>query len=345
MNPITEPQQAFSKNFNGLKLAAVVLTLFGIGLFGYFIYAIGFREIYDGVIRFGIAGFAVIVFIYFLRILTRAYAWTLSVHEPLSLRLKDTIPAVIIGEALSSTIPIGIMISGTSKVIAVRKRIPMVAGFSSVATENLFYSLVTTIFLIAGAVVLLRGFAVDASLAAAINALVVVLVILMSLGFLMVIRQWHAASAVCEWLYRKGFLQRLLERGRADVRRFEDLIYGFYRRHPARFLPILLLEVAYHMLGVTETWFILSRLAGSSATILNSFLLESVSRLITILFKLIPFVLGVDEAGAQFVGETVGLAVGVGVTIAVIRKGRILFWVAIGMVIIVKRGFSFRDVN
>lgn len=275
----------------------------------------------------------------------RASAWKLSVHEPLSLRLKDTIPAVIIGEALSSTIPIGIMISGTSKVIAVRKRIPMVAGFSSVATENLFYSLITTTFLIAGAVVLLRGFAVDESLALAINVLIVGLVVLLTLGFLMVIRQWHAPSAVCGWIYRKGFLQRILKDGVSHVRRFEDLIYGFYRRHPGRFLPIVLLEVAYHALGVAETWFILSRLAESSATVMNAFLLESVSRLITILFKLIPFVLGVDEAGAQFVGETVGLAAGIGVTIAVIRKGRILFWVAVGMVIIVKRGFSFREVK
>lgn len=345
VNPVTESLQTTPKNFNRLKLLAVVLTLFGVALFVYFIYSVGFREIYDGVVRFGLAGFAVILVIYFLRIVTRAFAWKLSVHEPFSLRLKDTIPAVIIGEALSSTIPIGIMISGTSKVIAVRKRIPMVAGFSSVATENLFYSLVTTLFLIAGAAVLLRSFAVDESVAATINLLVVVLVVLLSLGILMVIREWHAASAVCDWIYRTGFFRRILENGRAHVRRFEDLIYGFYRRHPGRFLPICLLEIAYHTLGVAETWFILSRLAESSATVLNAFLLESVSRLITILFKLIPFVLGVDEAGAQFVGETVGLAAGVGVTIAVIRKGRILFWVAIGMAIIVKRGFSLRDMN
>jgi hypothetical protein len=58
---------------------------------------------------------------------------------------------------------------------------------------------------------------------------------------------------------------------------------------------------------------------------------------------LIPFMIGVDEAGAQFVGQTVGLAAGVGVTIAIIRKGRILFWTAIGMLLIVKRGVAISD--
>jgi hypothetical protein len=60
--------------------------------------------------------------------------------------------------------------------------------------------------------------------------------------------------------------------------------------------------------------------------------------LITIVFKLIPFVIGVDEAGAQFVAETVAMAAGIGVTLAVIRKGRILFWTAVGLALIVKRG-------
>jgi hypothetical protein len=90
-------------------------------------------------------------------------------------------------------------------------------------------------------------------------------------------------------------------------------------------------------------WFILSRIA--SADLLSSFLLESVSRLITIVFKLIPFVIGVDEAGAQFVGETLAIGAGIGVTLAVIRKGRILFWTAIGLLLIIKRGLSIKAIS
>ena len=114
------------------------------------------------------------------------------------------------------------------------------------------------------------------------------------------------------------------------MRLFENLIYGFYRKYPQRFLPICGLETVYHLLGVAEVWFILSRLSDAYPSVLNSFLLESVSRLITIIFKLIPFVIGVDEAGAQFVGSTVALAAGMGVTLAIIRKGRIVFWTLIG---------------
>ncbi len=344
MEPASEPQQ-HSQKFARLKVIAIVLTIAGLALFGYFVYSVGFYEIADGVARFGLVGFAGILFIYFLRICARAYAWKLSVYEPYHLDLKDTVPAVMIGEALSSTIPLGILVSGTSKAIAVRKRIPLVAGLSSVATENLFYSLITGIFLVLGAFTLLRGFVVDPGLALTINLLVVAVVILIGLGITMVIRQWHFASETCEWLYQHGVLRRLLENGRLDVRLFENLIYGFYRRYPRRFLPICLLQAAYHLLGIAEVWYILSRLSESSPSLLNAFLLESVSRLVTILFKLIPFMIGVDEAGAQFVGQTVGLAAGVGVTIAIIRKGRILFWTAMGMILIVKRGITFKEVS
>jgi hypothetical protein len=285
----------------------------------------------------------VILLLHLVRIYVRAFAWKLSVHEPYSLSIRDTMPAVVIGEAMSSTIPLGILISGTSKAIAVRNRIPLVAGLSSVATENLFYSLTTSIFLIVGGITLLRGFTIDEGVVFTINFLIAAVAILVVLGCIMVIRQWHFASETCEWLYRRGFLTRLLENGRLDVRLFENLIYDFYRRYPRRFLPICLFEMVYHFVGIAEVWYILSRLTGGFPNPVHAFLLESVSRLITVLFKLVPFMIGVDEAGAQFVGRTVALGAGVGVTLAIIRKGRILFWTAIGILLVIKRGFSLRE--
>ena len=60
------------------------------------------------------------------------------------------------------------------------------------------------------------------------------------------------------------------------------------------------------------------------------------SRLISVTFKFVPFVIGIDEAGAQFITETLAIGAGVGVTLAIIRKGRIIFWAAIGLILIAK---------
>jgi hypothetical protein len=328
-----------------LHLLGLALTVLGISLFAYFIASVGVGEILHGIGRIGFAGFAVIIFVYFLRICVRGLAWKLSVYEPHALRLRDTVPAVIIGEAMSSVIPLGILVSGTSKAVAVRHRVPLVVGLSSVATENLFYSLGTSLFIILGAVVFLRNFELSASWVLTLDALIGFIVCLIVFGFLMVIRQWHFLSAICERLYKKGILTGILEHGRLHVRLFENLIYAFYRRYPRRFAPIFLLQIVFHALGIFEVWFILSRLTeGGAATVYTAFLLESISRVITVVFKLVPFLIGVDEAGAQFVTETLALGAGLGVTLAIIRKGRILFWAACGMMLILKRGLSVREI-
>src|SRR5688572_3889937 len=316
-----------------------VMTAFGALLFSILVYSVGFDELAANIVDFGVVGFAILLAIYGVRLLARAAAWHLTVSDTDVLRIKDTFPAVIIGEAVSSMIPLGIMISGTAKAVAVRKRVSLVVGFSSVATENIFYSVVTSIFLIAGAVTFALVFPLDDAWIWTLGVLIAITFGVLVFLLAMVIRQWHFASATCEWLYGKGVARHLLENGRHKVRLFEDLVYGFYREHKERFLPICLLEVAFHALGVVEVWFILSRIS-DSASLLNAFLLESVSRTITIVFKLVPFMVGVDEAGAHFVAEQLGIGAGIGVTIAIIRKGRILFWALVGLVLIAKRGLS-----
>jgi hypothetical protein len=332
-------------NLRRLKWIGILLTLAGIVLFAYFIYIEGIHDIAEDIARFGLVGFAIILGFYFLRILARAWAWKLSVYEPYELSLRETIPAVIIGESLSALIPLGILISGTSKAVAVRRKVPLVVGLSSVATENIFYSIVTSIFLILGAVTFLRIFHLDEAWALTLDVVIGIIMLVIMFLIVMVIRQWHFASASCEWLYEKGLGRRFLEHGRLHVRLFENLIYGFYRRYPGRFLPICCLEVVFHLLGIAEAYFILVRIAESGASPLSAFLLESVSRMILIVFKLIPFLVGVDEAGAQFVTEVLGIGAGVGITLAIIRKGRVLIWTAVGIFLILKRGLSLREIT
>ena len=332
------------RSFRGLKILGAILTLAGVTLFGYFIYIEGINDIATDIARFGWIGFIVILGFYFLRITSRAWAWKLSIYEPYSLTLRETISAVIIGEALSALIPLGILISGTAKAVAVRRHIPLVVGLSSVATENLFYSLVTSFFLILGAFTFLRTFPLDPTWVMTLDVLIGIIIAVVIFILVMVVRQWHFASATCDWLYDHKIGRRFLEHGRVHVRLFENLIYGFYRRYPKRFLPICGLESAFHLLGVIEAYFILWFISQVGTTWLSAFLLESVSRLILIVFKLIPFLVGVDEAGAQFVTEVLGLGAGVGITLAIIRKGRVLFWTAIGLMLIARRGLSLKEI-
>jgi hypothetical protein len=333
------------KNVKRLKTLGVIFSLFGIGLFSYFIYSVGLNAILDGIGKIGFDGFAIILFLYLLKLSVRATAWRLSVHAPYQLHFKDTLPAVIMGEALSSMIPLGILISGTAKAVAVRKRVPLVVGLSSVATENMFYSFITALFICFGAFIFLRQFEIDPTFVYLIDFIIGFIIFCLIIAILIVIRQWYWISAVCDWLYEKGILRSIFEKGRVQVRIFERLILGFYRKYPKRFFPLCLLQVAFHSLGILEVWFILSRISETIPSVSTAFFLETMSRLVTIIFKLIPFLVGVDEAGAEFIVETLAIGAGIGVTLAIIRKGRTIFWAGIGLILILKRGLSFSEIK
>ena len=132
--------------------------------------------------------------------------------------------------------------------------------------------------------------------------------------------------------------------GRAG-RTLEDRIYGFYHRNRARFVPILLLETCFHLAGVCEVYVTLSFISPlQPPTVLTAFILESVNRVITMAFKFIPLRMGVDEAGTGKVSKVLLFTEATGVTLAIVRKARDVFWAAVGMALLLQRGLSLRTV-
>ncbi len=320
-----------------LKILAVIFSVFGILLFSYFIYSIGFSEIIEGVSKIGVGGFLVVLSIHLTKVILRSIAWKNCVSDPHKLRFFDTFPAVLMGEAMSSMIPLGILASGTTKALAIRNRVPLVVGLSSVATENLFYSLVTGLLITFGAIAFILNFELIIPLLIMTYGIILFIISLIIFGFIAVFRQLHLLSSLSSKII---FLRKYYN----DVKDFEDLIFEFYRKNPQRFVPLILLHVVFNLLGIFEVWFVLSCISETIPTLYSAFLLETISRLITIVFKLIPFVVGVDEAGANFISETLELAVGLGVTLAIIRKGRLLFFALIGMFLLLKRGLSVKEI-
>jgi hypothetical protein len=55
-------------------------------------------------------------------------------------------------------------------------------------------------------------------------------------------------------------------------------------------------------------------------------------------------VLGVDEAAAQFITDTLKLGAGIGVTLAIVRKGVKVSWAIIGVLMLLKRGLSIKEI-
>jgi hypothetical protein len=108
-------------------------------------------------------------------------------------------------------------------------------------------------------------------------------------------------------------------------------------------MPILLLEAGFHLAGVCEVYVALSFISPQQPpTLLSAFILESVNRVISIAFKFIPLRMGVDEAGTGKVSTVLQLSEVAGVTLAIVRKARDLFWAAVGLGFLLQRGVRLR---
>jgi hypothetical protein len=334
------------RNTRRLAPVGILIVVLGLLLFAYFVRKAGIEEIVDGIERLG-AGFLLVLAISSVRLIVRAIAWKLCFEGPSELRFRDAFAARVMGDALGNLVPLGSMvISEPAKAVVVRDRVPLIAAVSALAVENLFYSISASLFIFCGTIALLLSFSLPRSLIyASVGALGCTAVII-SGACLIISKQWRFLTGALDLLHRKGVGKKWLEDRRERFGSFEDRMYGFYAQNRARFLPIMLLEFSFHMAGVLEIYVTLAFISEVyRPTLLAAFILESVNRIINIVFKFMPLRTGVDEAGTGLLAKVLGLGTTLGVTLAIIRKSRDIFWTAVGFALLIRRGFTLRSVS
>src|ERR1043165_6780420 len=330
--------KARKKSFTPL---GILFAAAGLGLFIYFIKKAGVSQILDGISRLSF-GFVLVIAISSIRHIVRSVAWTLCMEPPYRLRFWDAFRARLMGDAIGNILPFAsFVVSEPAKPALIRDRVPLMAGFSAILIENIFYSLSVVVFVFSGMLALLLSFSLTKGLRlASIITLVVIAAVI--LGAALLIRsQLHFISGATRFFHRRGLNAKWVEKSRL----LEDRVYGFYQRNTNRFAPILALEACFHLAGVLEIYTVLSFISPTQPpTLFTAFILESVNRVITMAFKFIPLRMGVDEAGTGKISKVLRFTEAVGVTLAIIRKARDVFWAAVGVAFLLHRGFSLRPV-
>jgi hypothetical protein len=323
------------------KALGIIFTVLGLVLFAYFVEKAGPAQIFNGIRRLGF-GFLIIFALGGLRQAAHAVCWVMSCEPPYQLRFMDAFKARLMGESLN-ILPLGAVFSEPSKALFIRDSIPLTARISALAIENVFYALSAALFISAGAVALLLSFPLPKSLRyVSIGALVGVVVIV-PVGALVIRKQMRFISGALAFAGNRGIARQKVSDVLPRLRTIEDRIYGFYERNHARFFLILAIEMCFHVSGVIEGYITLSFISAKVApTLLTAFILESVNRLINVVFKLIPLRAGVDEGGTATLAQILGFSTTTGVTLAIVRKGRDICWTAIGVALMVRRGISLR---
>jgi hypothetical protein len=325
-----------------LTLAGVVTTAAGLALFVWLIWYVGPAAIWAGFRQIGWA-LAAIVAIAGLRFAVRAAAWQRCFEPPHRLRFTDAFAAVVSGDAVGNLTPLGPIVGEPAKAAFVRARVPIGAALTALAIENVLYTLSVAAMIAAGSIALLLRADVAAPLR---NAGEMAIAGVFGLYVATLWTLWRrpavlsrAVATVARWTSSAALGARV-----AKVKALEEQVYTFASRRRHALLPLAALELAFHALGVLEVHLTLWMLLPQPPPLLASFVLETVNRLITVVFKPVPMQVGVNEAGTAVVTQMIGIGLEVGLTLAIVRKARILFWMLVGTVLLVRQGWLTRRV-
>jgi hypothetical protein len=300
---------------------SIAAALGGLVLFAWAARRAGVSEIIDGIRRVG-WGLVPILAIAGARFLVRAEAWRLCGASSRRLTSQQAFTAFLAGDAMGNVTPFGLLASEPTKVFLTRHHLATRDSVSSLAVDNLLYSCsIVAVIAIAGAVML-----ATVPLPFAWREWGTVALAMLLLG---------AMGAARILRGRSGIGGLFPERWRGRVAALRGSIHEFTSGRPLRLWRVVGLDFIFHGLAVLEAYLALRWLLGtSSPTLREAFLFEALNRAVTVLFKFVPFRVGVDEASSGALAPLLMLDPVVGVSLAVVRKVRNLFWAGAGMAVI-----------
>jgi glycosyltransferase 2 family protein len=315
----------------------VLLALVGLLLLVLTVRQVGWTEVRQGLGSLG-WWFVIVLALGGLRFAARTRSWMACARpvvggtSPEPLHFRHTFGAVLAADALGNVTPLGLLASEPAKVLLVRHRLSTATGLSSVATDNVFYMTSVLLMISAGAVVFFQRAQVPGHVAAAGQTLVGLALAGLVAGLLVARRRPAVVSRLAEGAAR---LTGRARRSPDFLREVEQRFYDLLQWPPARILRVAAWQGAFHLAAIAEVYLVLRLLPGGGhATVVDAFVLETAGRLVTVLFKFVPYRLGVDEAGAALVARSLQFEPTIGVALALVRRLRILCWNAVGLVIL-----------
>ena len=322
------------------SLTGTLLAIVGLALLVWQVRLVGLDHIGDGFKAVGWRGFLAILGLSLFRFAARSMAWITLIGRPVP--LSSATAATISGDALGNLSFLSLLVSEPAKAFYVTRHAPAAEAFAALTAENFFYSVSVASVILGGTITLLATFVVPDSLRVALWVSLAVM------GGVLAAAVWLARSrpalAAVARSWSTALARRFLSRppgprvaGWLDqLERVETRTYSALSASPWRLGVVIACEAAFHLASIAEAWLTLRLLTGS-ATLLNAFLLDTVNRLINVAFRAVPLRVGVDEVTTSGFTEMLGLGSAAGLTLALVRKARMLVWAGVGLGLLGRR--------
>lgn len=236
----------------------------------------------------------------------------------------------LVSEALNDSMPLGPVLGETARVLGISRIISARAGASSVVIEDLVYGFAALTFMLSGIALGLFSLTTPpAFLWMAASLLMGLLATALTAHW--ITRRWVSLlDGALDALKRVGVRWGFLARHQTQVRAVEKDIGDFFVARRGLLAFVFAVEFATNFTGIAEAYLIL-KITAAHASLTAAYVVEAANRAVQLVFSFVPFQLGIQEGAAAATLRAFGYAASEGVSLAIIRKIRTVFWTALGL--------------
>ena len=287
-------------------------------------------------------GLALIIILGGLSQLIKTCAWRQTFACDISaLSWSRSLGAQLASDAVGQLGFAGKLLGEGLRVSMLGSAVPLAHGISSSAIDGGLHAFTAVVVTVLGITATLLLAPIDGRWQVYALLLVAVLIGVVVVSAVAVARGWQLMGNAARMIGRLPRLQKLVSGKLSVIDLAEHNLLTFYRDEPAAFWASLMLNLLWHAMAVLEVYLIL-RFMGADVGVVGAFAMEGLTKVINLVGALSPGNLGTYEGGNMLIANLFGVTGTAGLTLALCRRARAIFWAAVGAACMtaMKRGGS-----
>jgi Lysylphosphatidylglycerol synthase TM region len=320
-------------------------ALLGLGLLGYLVFRSGPGAVWKELHAVG-WGFALVILVGGLSQLAKTCAWRQAFTCDISgLSWSRSFVAQLISDAIGQFGVAGKVVGEGARISLLDRAVPLPNALSAGAIDAALHSFSAVVVTVLGISAILMIGPVSLRWRVYAGLLIAVLVSVVILAVVAARNRWLLVGRATRAISRLPRLHTWVSDKQPIIDSAEDNLVSFPYEAPRAFWATLIFNLLWHMLAVLEVYVIL-RFMGTGFTVGGAFIVEGLTKVINLVGALNPGNFGTYEGGSMLIAKMFGVTSTTGLTLALCRRARTVFWAGVGAicVVIMKKGEAARTI-
>jgi hypothetical protein len=234
----------------------------------------------------------------------------------------------------------GKVVGEGTRISLLGRAVPLSNALSAGAIDGALHSFTAALITVSGISATLLLAPLSGTWRAYAALLVAVLISAVILAAVSVRNRWQLIGHATRAIGRLPRLHTWMSSKQPVIDSAEDNLLSFRDEAPAAFWATLLCNLLWHMLAILEVYIIL-RFMGAKIAMGGAFIVEALTKVINLVGAFNPGNFGTYEAGNMLIAKLFGVTGTAGLTLALCRRARTVFWAGVGamcMIVMKKAG-------